>query len=209
VGVAPDGSPVEVYLRLPDRGEGELVAAALPPPASLLELGCGTGRVTRQLVARGYSVVAVDESPEMLVHVRGAETVRARIEELDLGRRFDAVLLLSNLFTVEPEQRQAFLDACARHSDLLVVETLPLGWQPPPSVRVDRIEDGVVHGEVLYDGGLSHAFAMRVFADEAELVAALGEWRLQRWLDRERGWFVAQLAPSRTSSASRDGGRSA
>lgn len=209
MGVAPDGSPVEVYLRLPDRGEGELVAAALPPPASLLELGCGAGRVTRQLVARGYSVVAVDESPGMLEHVRGAETVRARIEELDLGRRFDAVLLLSNLLTVEPEQRQAFLDACARHSDLLVVETLPLGWQAPPSVRVDRIEDGVVHGEVLYDGGLSHAFAMRVFADEAELVAALGEWRLQRWLDPARGWFVAQLAPSRTSSASRDGGRSA
>lgn len=198
-----------MYLRLPDRGEGELVASALPPPASLLELGCGTGRVTRQLVARGYSVVAVDESPEMLEHVRGAERVRARIEELDLGRRFDAALLLSNLLTAEPEQRQAFLDTCARHTDLLVVETLPLGWQPPPSVRVDRIEDGVVHGEVFYDGGLSHAFAMRVFADEAELVAALGEWRLRRWLDGERGWFVAQLAPSRTSSASRDGGRNA
>src|SRR4029079_15696758 len=75
VGGAPDGSPVTVSLRLPSRGEGELVAAALPPPASLLELGCGTGRVTQQLVARGYSVVAVDESQEMLAHVRGAETV--------------------------------------------------------------------------------------------------------------------------------------
>jgi SAM-dependent methyltransferase len=191
VSVAPDGSPVDVYLRLPDRGEGELVAAAVPPPASLLELGCGTGRVTRQLVARGYSVVAVDESPEMLAHVRDAETVSARIEELDLGRRFDAVLLLSNLLTIEPEQRRAFLDACARHGDLLVVETLPLGWQPPPSVRVDKVENGVVHGEVFYDGGASHAFAMRVFADEDELRDALGEWRLDRWLDRERGWFTA------------------
>ena len=209
--VAPDGSPVEVYLRLPARGEGELVASAVPPPAALLELGCGTGRVTRQLVARGYAVVAVDESPEMLAHVRGVETVCARIEELDLGRRFDAVLLLSNLLTVEPPQRQAFLDACARHADFLVVETLPLGWQPPESesLRIDRIEDGVVHGEVFYEGGLSHAFAMRVFADEDELAEALGEWRLRRWLDRERGWFVAQLAPSRASRASRDAGRSA
>jgi SAM-dependent methyltransferase len=211
VSVAPDGSPVEVYLRLPSRGEGAFIASAVPPPASLLELGCGTGRVTRQLVARGYAVVAVDESPEMLEHVRDTETVCARIEELDLGRRFDAVLLLSNLLTVEPEQRRAFLDACARHGDLLVVETLPLGWQPPESdsLRIDRIEDGVVHGEVFYDGGGSHAFAMRVFADEDELAEALGEWRLQRWLDRERGWFVAQRAPSRTSSASRDAGRSA
>jgi len=196
VDVAPDGSPVEVYLRLPSRGEGELVASALSPPASLLELGCGTGRVTRQLVARGYSVVAVDESPEMLAHVRHAETVCARIEELDLGRRFDAALLLSNLLTVEPAQRRAFLDACARHAELLVVETLPLGWQPPESesLRVDRIEDGVVHGEVFYDGGWSHAFAMRVFADEDELAGALGAWRLERWLDRERGWFTAVRA---------------
>lgn len=189
--VAPDGSPVEVYLRLPERGEGELVAAAHAPPATLLELGCGVGRVTRQLVRLGYDVVAVDESPEMLAHVRDAEKVRARIEELDLGRRFDAVLLLSNLLTVETEQRRAFLDACARHSNLLVVETLPLGWQPPPSVLVDRIEDGVVHGEVFYDGGESHAFAMRVFADETELREALGAWRFERWLDRGRGWFTA------------------
>jgi SAM-dependent methyltransferase len=198
VSVAPDGSPVEVYLRLPERGEGELVAAAVPPPASLLELGSGVGRVTRQLVRLGYAVVAVDESPEMLEHVRDAETVCARIEELDLGREFDAVLLLSNLFTVEEEQRRLFLDSCARHADLLVVETLPVGWQPPESenLRIDRIEDGVVHGEVFYDGGGSHAFAMRVFAGEDELVAALLDWSFDRWLDRERGWFTAVRARS-------------
>lgn len=192
--VAPDGSPVEVYLRLPARGEGELVARALAPPATVLELGCGTGRVTRQLLELGYAVTGVDESPDMLAHAPPeAETVRARIEELDLGRRFDAVLLLSNLLTVEAPQRRAFLDACARHSDLLVVETLPLGWQPVPSelLRVDRIEDGIVHGEVFYEGGASHAFSMRVFADEAELTAALEGWALDRWLDRERGWFTA------------------
>jgi SAM-dependent methyltransferase len=200
VSVAPDGSPVELYARLPERGEGELVAAAVPPPASLLELGSGVGRVTRQLTQRGYDVVAVDESPEMLARVRDAETVCARIEDLDLGRAFDAVLLLSNLLTTEPEQRRAFLDACARHSELLVVETLPLGWRPrtSESLRVDRIEEGVVHGEVFYDldgGTWSHAFAMRVFADEDELAAALGEsgWRLDRWLDRERGWFRSTL----------------
>jgi SAM-dependent methyltransferase len=192
--IAPDGSPVDFYLQLEERGEGELVAAAVPAPASLLELGCGTGRVTRQLLRLGYDVVAVDESPEMLEHVRDAETVCARIEDLDLGRRFDAALLLSNLFTAPPEQRRAFLEACARHADVLVVETLPLGWQPPPSVHVDRIEDGVVHGEVVYDGGWSHAFAMRVFADEDEVRDALGEWQLDRWIDRDRGWFRAVAA---------------
>jgi hypothetical protein len=37
---------------------------------------------------------------------------------------------------------------------------------------------------------------MRVFADEGELAAALAEcgWVLDRWLDRDRGWFRAVRA---------------
>jgi SAM-dependent methyltransferase len=204
--VAPDGSPVEVYERLPARGEADYVAEVVAPPARLLELGCGVGRVTAQLVDHGYSVTAVDESAEMLVHVRDAETVCARIEELDLGRRFDAVLLFSNLLSVEPQQRRAFLAACARHSDVLLVETLPLAWQPQAGesrlgdvvtrLRIAAVEAGVVHGAVDYEipgRTWTHEFAMRVFADEAELDAALAEagWVFERWLDRDRGWFVA------------------
>jgi SAM-dependent methyltransferase len=209
---ARDGSPVELYALLPDRGEGEIVAAALPAGASILELGCGTGRMTRQLVARGFVVTAVDESPAMLEHVRGAATVCARIEELALDRRFDAVLLASNLLSVDGPQRRAFLAACRRHSDVVVVETLPLGWRPKPgpgqlgevtsTTHVDRVEDGVVHGSVDYEARGTrwrHEFSMRVFADEAELGDALAEggFRLDRWLDRERGWFVATSAPAR------------
>ena len=82
--VAPDGSPVEVYLRLPPRGEAEIIHAAIPAAAEVLELGCGVGRITHELIRLGHPVVAVDESPEMLAHVLGAETVRARIEELEL-----------------------------------------------------------------------------------------------------------------------------
>ena len=51
---APDGSPVGVYVRLPELGEGELIASVLPAGASVLELGCGTGRITRQLVRQGF-----------------------------------------------------------------------------------------------------------------------------------------------------------
>ena len=100
---APDGSPVELYALLPEGGEGELVARAVPTGGSILELGCGVGRLTRQLVVRGYDVTAVDESEAMLEHVRDAETVCGRIEGLDLGRRFDAALLASNLLSVEAE----------------------------------------------------------------------------------------------------------
>ncbi|HZS24986.1 MAG TPA: hypothetical protein VFA30_08360 [Gaiellaceae bacterium] len=36
---------MELYALLPERGEGALVAAALPPPAHVLELGCGCSRI--------------------------------------------------------------------------------------------------------------------------------------------------------------------
>lgn len=204
VGTAPDGSPVEVYERLPELGEGEIVASAIPAGASVLELGCGVGRITRQLVRLGYRVTAVDESPEMLEHVRDAGTVQASIEGLELGRRFDAVLLASNLVNAEPEQRRAFLETCVRHGDLVVVEGLPLRWSPEDGetrlgeivsrLQVERIENGVVHGAVEYEAGgetWRHAFAMRVFGGDAELDAALAEagLRLERRLDAR--WFVA------------------
>jgi SAM-dependent methyltransferase len=120
--VAPDGSPVELYALLPDRGEGERVAQAVSPGSSILELGCGTGRITRQLVRLGYRVTGVDEAPEMLAHVKDAETICAKIENLDLGRRFDAALLASNLITTPDAQRQAFLETCRNHADIVVVE---------------------------------------------------------------------------------------
>jgi SAM-dependent methyltransferase len=204
---APDGSPVELYALLPEHGEGERVAQAVPAGGSILELGCGAGRITRQLVRVGYTVVAVDESAEMLAHVHDAETIHAQIEQLDLERRFDAALLASNLINTAAAQRHAFLDTCRRHADLTVVEGLPLGWRPEDSethlgdvrswLRIERIEDGLVHGQVEYAARghrWQHAFAMRVFADRQELDAALAEadLRLDRWLDNEGGrWFVA------------------
>ena len=51
----------------------------------------------------------------MLAHVRSAETVRTRIQDLDLGRRFGAVLLASHLINADDETRSIFLDACRRH----------------------------------------------------------------------------------------------
>jgi hypothetical protein len=73
VAIAPDGSPVEMYLLIPVGEEPDVVRKAVSPAADILELGCGVGRVTHALVELGYRVVAVDESPEMLAHVVGAE----------------------------------------------------------------------------------------------------------------------------------------
>jgi SAM-dependent methyltransferase len=210
--VAPDGSPVELYLRLPPRGEAELVHANVPADVEILELGSGVGRVTHELVRLGHPVVAVDESPEMLTHVHGAETVCARIEELDLGRVFPCVLLMSNLVNTDEKQRRAFLDACARHVDrdgLVLIERHEPGWEPHESepqalgelvvsLEAVRVEPPVVSATVRYELGARawhHPFTAWVL-DDGELSAELGRagLRLLDTLDDKGRWVKAGLA---------------
>src|SRR5262245_60192668 len=73
--ITPDGCAVDLYAILPPGPDPDIIHGAIPAGAPILELGSGAGRVTRSLLALGHPVVAVDESPEMLAHVRGAETV--------------------------------------------------------------------------------------------------------------------------------------
>jgi SAM-dependent methyltransferase len=130
--VAPDGSPVLLYALLPTDGEPETIHAAVPAGAEILELGAGAGRVTHALLALGHPVVAVDQSVDMLALMRGAETVLADIETLDLRRRFDAVVLGSYLVnTPNDEHRAALLATCRRHVDedgVVLVERHDPAW---------------------------------------------------------------------------------
>ncbi|MEV8550458.1 class I SAM-dependent methyltransferase [Streptomyces glaucescens] len=114
--ITPDGCAVELYARLPAGPEPDVIASAVPVGGSVLELGSGVGRMTHPLLARGYRVTAVDESPEMLERVRGARTVLSPIEDLDLGETFDAVLLASFLVhTGDTRVRRGLLRTCLRH----------------------------------------------------------------------------------------------
>ncbi|MEV4945917.1 class I SAM-dependent methyltransferase [Streptomyces sp. NPDC053755] len=144
--ITPDGCAVELYRRLAVGNEPDVIAAAVPPGATLLELGCGAGRVTGPLVERGFAVTAVDESAEMLAAVRervpGVETVLSPIEALDLGRRFDVVMLASYLVhTAEHDTRQALLETCRRHVEddgCVLIQREGENWhREVPRERVD------------------------------------------------------------------------
>lgn len=115
--ISADGSPVLVYKRLPPgEAEADAISAAVPAGAHILELGAGAGRVTHVLIARGFTVTAVDNSPEMLAEIHGAETIAADIEQLALNRRFDAVVLASHMVnTSDDAERAAFLRTCRAH----------------------------------------------------------------------------------------------
>lgn len=124
-----DGCPVEFYLRLPTGNEVARVVEAWAPPATLLELGAGCGRLTLPLTNAGYSVTAVDNSAEMLKHIDCAETVLADIESLQLGTSFDVVLLASHLLNCpDAAIRNAMLSAARAHlrvGGILLLEIHP------------------------------------------------------------------------------------
>ncbi len=88
------GAPLDLYRLLKPAGEPELIHAQVAAGASILDLGCGTGRITHELIRLGHPVTAVDFDERMLREIRGAETVLSRIEDLRLRRTFDAVLLM-------------------------------------------------------------------------------------------------------------------
>lgn len=114
--ITPDGCAVELYSRLTVGDEPDIIEAAVPAGARILELGSGVGRMTHPLVERGFTVTAVDESAEMLERVRGARTIRSTIEGLDLGEKFDVVMFASFLVhTGDVEVRRAMLRTCAAH----------------------------------------------------------------------------------------------
>ncbi|MEU5794195.1 class I SAM-dependent methyltransferase [Streptomyces sp. NPDC047813] len=115
--ITPDGCAVEVYTRLPIGPEPDIIAAAVPAWARILELGSGVGRMTHPLLERGFRVTAVDESADMLARIHGARTICAPIEELDLGgEKFDVVMLASFLVHAGDEEvRRGLLRTCARH----------------------------------------------------------------------------------------------
>jgi SAM-dependent methyltransferase len=91
-----------------------------PPGARILDLACGVGRHALELARRGFSVVGVDISPELIEIAEGeaaikrveVEYVAADLRELTYEDEFDAVLGLHDgavgYFEDDAENRRTF-----------------------------------------------------------------------------------------------------
>ena len=207
--VAADGSPVAVYLALPAEPDLGRVRSVLPVGSSVLDLGSGPGRIANPLVAAGHTVVAVDDSSDMLARIEGAETVLGDVRALDLTRRFGAVLALSHLInSPSRSRRSALLRVCRQHVDddgIVVVQRYPPGWVPTERASavggvgvhlhdVVGLERGAFAAAVTYTVG-ERSWTQRFTAtivddDELRSLAAENDLKVRGTIDGDDAWVV-------------------
>jgi SAM-dependent methyltransferase len=86
-----------------DFGTGWLTTALPPPPARVLDAGCGDGAVSAWLTGLGYRVTAIDVDPAAVASARGSgiPAVRADLACYD-DEPFDAVVMLLSLHHMHP-----------------------------------------------------------------------------------------------------------
>lgn len=108
-------------------GEARFVDAMAPRGATILDAGCGTGRVGERLAELGHRVVGVDLDPVLVEAAKqdhpGCTWLVGDLAELDLSttgvtHRFDVAVCAGNVMTfLDPTTRR---DVLARVRDHLV-----------------------------------------------------------------------------------------
>jgi SAM-dependent methyltransferase len=145
----------------------ELAEAAGGP---LLELGCGTGRVSLRLARRlGLETNGLDDDPELVAAARDRgrdlpfQGLIGDARDFDLGRRFGLILAPMQVIQMigGREARAACLGCVARHLlpggrfAAAIVEGMPEPEDGPPPMPDVREVDGWVYSSLPLDARVS------------------------------------------------------
>ena len=89
-------------------------------PATVLDAGCGTGRLAIELHRRGIKVVGVDLDEDLLSRAQQKAPeitwALADLADLELARDFDVVVMAGNVMLFcRVEKRSDVVHGCARH----------------------------------------------------------------------------------------------
>lgn len=139
-----------------------LIRKHLPGAASILDLGCGTGRHCFRLAEGGYEVTGVDMSQEMLAVASSQisannpqaplpDFYQGDIRSIRLNRSFDVVISLFHVMSYQTENQDlaATFDTVRAHlkpGGIFIFDC----WYGPavltdrPVVRVKRLEDAEI-----------------------------------------------------------------
>jgi rhodanese-related sulfurtransferase len=99
-------------------GEADFVASF--SPVSILDAGCGTGRIAIELTRRGFDVVGVDLDADMVDQAKRKAPRDAwfvdDLGRMQLDRRFDLIAMPGNVMLFcEPDDRRLIVHNLAQH----------------------------------------------------------------------------------------------
>jgi 2-polyprenyl-3-methyl-5-hydroxy-6-metoxy-1,4-benzoquinol methylase len=187
----PDEAFADLYSQLPDVADPEpwlgWARQAKPP---VLYLGIGTGRIAVPLARAGIQLVGVDAHPGMLRRLAErlptVELIQARIEDLDLDRRFDLVMVPSGILNTTARLQRAALHVAP--GGRLAFELMNPHWLKAvshPGVRVRSMTTTLVDMEVDYrlPNGTTRTQAARgpiIWPEDIELWLKTAGLRLER-----------------------------
>ena len=174
------------------------------PGNTVLDLACGTGSLTRELALRGYEMIGVDQSPEMLSEAaeknRGAAPIEPiflcqSMEKLDLYGTIDACVccLDSVNYVTDPKKlarafQRVHLFLMPGGLFLFDVNTLEKLAGLDGQVFLDETEDAYCVWRA--------EFSRRIctyFMDIFRLDPSTGQWDRGEELHRERAYTVEEL----------------
>ncbi len=98
----------------PERKYFDTFLEGIPPPASFLDLGCGTGRpIAEHLLGLGHRVTAVDQADQLLALARerfpSGRWIEARLEEFEPMEMYAGVICWDALFHLPRKTHEAIL----------------------------------------------------------------------------------------------------
>ena len=157
--------------------------AALSPGSRILEIGCGTGQATRDLLRRGHEVTCVELGPNLAEVARRslpeAEIVVSSFEDWDPGsRRFDLVFAATSWHWIDPKVR--YTKAAAIGDALAVVATRHVSSGGDDSLYIDFQDAYVEAGEERTD--LPHPDDVPDDRAEIEASGLFGEVAVRRYV---------------------------
>jgi SAM-dependent methyltransferase len=75
----------------------------IPPKGNILDLGCGSGRDSLHFLNKGYNVISIDASEEMVKlssELTKRKTIFMNIEEIDFHNEFDGIWACASLLHI-------------------------------------------------------------------------------------------------------------
>ncbi|ADQ41932.1 Methyltransferase type 11 [Caldicellulosiruptor acetigenus I77R1B] len=110
-----DDNAIEFFMNTKDANMENLYKLFLkyiPEGGKILDLGCGSGRDTKYFLGKGYDVVAVDGSIEMVKlssEYTGKKTLHMTFQEIDFEEEFDGIWACASLLHVRRDEISSIL----------------------------------------------------------------------------------------------------